>query len=140
MTGQRYDLGASFARLARAMLDAETPILDRHGLDMWEYVVLSALKESAMPTQSELAVAVHRDKTRLIPILDDLESQGMLTRTPDPADRRNRIVALTERGGNALEACQADVRTMEEEFLAEVPADKRSTFIEVLELLAHRRR
>ncbi len=138
MTGQRHDLGASFARLARAMIEAETPILRAHDIGMWDYVVLAALESAAAPTQAELAVAVHRDKTRLIPILDRLEARRLLSRTPDPADRRNRVVALTDEGRSVLAACQGDIRSMEAEFLAAVPAAKRRVFVEVLDALAER--
>jgi DNA-binding MarR family transcriptional regulator len=135
MPGQRRDLGASFAHLTRTMIEAETPILDAHGVDMWEYVVLSALEAGAAPTQSELALAVHRDKTRLIPILDRLEGRGLLSRTPDPADRRNRVVALTPEGRAKLAACKTDIRAMESRFLADLPAAQRRTFLEVLDHL-----
>lgn len=135
MTGQRHDLGASFARLARAMIEAETPILRAHEVEMWDYAVLSALASAAAPTQSELAAAVHRDKTRLIPILDRLEARSLLSRTPDPADRRNRVVALTAEGRTLLHACQTDIRAMEKNFLAEVPPAKRRAFLEVLDQL-----
>jgi DNA-binding MarR family transcriptional regulator len=135
MKGQRHDLGASFVRLARAMIDAETPILRAHDVEMWDYAVLSALESSAAPTQSELAAAVRRDKTRLIPILDRLEARRLLSRTPDPADRRNRVVALTDEGRTLLHACRADIRAMETDFLAAVPATKRRAFVEVLDQL-----
>jgi DNA-binding MarR family transcriptional regulator len=140
MTGQRQDLGASFARLTRAMIDAETPILHAHDVEMWDYAVLSALRDEAAPTQSELAAAVHRDKTRLIPILDRLESRGLLTRTPDPADRRNRVIALTDDGRALLTACRTAIRTMEAEFLAAVPEAERNTFVEVLNQLTEQLR
>jgi MarR family transcriptional regulator, organic hydroperoxide resistance regulator len=136
MTGQRNDLGASFARLARAMIEAETPILRAHDLEMWDYAVLSALESAAAPTQSELAAAVYRDKTRLIPILDRLAAKGLISRTPDPADRRNRVVALTDEGRAALDACRVAIRAMETDFLAPVAAAKRRTFVEVLDQLA----
>jgi MarR family transcriptional regulator, organic hydroperoxide resistance regulator len=136
MTGQRHDLGASFARLTRMMIDAETPILRAHEIEMWDYTVLSALESAAAPTQAELAAAVHRDKTRLIPILDRLESRRLLSRTPDPSDRRNRVVALTDEGRAVLASCRVDIRAMEAEFLASVPPAKRRTFIEVLNQLA----
>ncbi|TDV52104.1 MarR family winged helix-turn-helix transcriptional regulator [Actinophytocola oryzae] len=138
MTGQRRDLGASFAYLTRALVEAETPILRAHDVEMWDYVVLSALESGAAPTQSELAAVVRRDKTRLIPILDRLESRGLLSRTPDPADRRNRVVALTSEGRAVMTACREDIRVMEAEFLAEVPAAERRVFLEVLEKLAAR--
>lgn len=129
---QRHDLGASFARLARAMIEAETPILRAHDVEMWDYAVLSTLEAADAPTQSELAASVHRDKTRLIPILDRLETRGLLSRTPDPTDRRNRVVALTAEGRALVTSCRADIRAMEASFLSTVPADKRATFIDVL--------
>lgn len=117
-------------------MDAETPILSAHDVEMWDYVVLVALESGASPTQAELAAAVHRDKTRLIPILDRLEARGLLSRTPDPADRRNRVVALTDAGREVLTACRCEVRAMEAAFLASVPAARRRVFVEVLEQLA----
>jgi len=136
MKGQRHDLGASFARLTRAMIEAETPILRAHDIEMWDYAVLGALEDSAAPTQSELAAAVHRDKTRLIPILDRLEARRFVTRTPDPADRRNKVIALTDEGRAVLTACRTAIRAMEADFLAAIPAARRQTFVEVLEQLA----
>jgi MarR family transcriptional regulator, organic hydroperoxide resistance regulator len=120
------------------MMAAETPILRAHDLEMWDYAVLSALENAAAPTQSDLAAAVYRDKTRLIPILDRLESRRLLSRTPDPADRRNRVVALTDEGRVVLHACRKDIRAMEVDFLADVPPAKRAAFLEVLERLAER--
>lgn len=120
------------------MLEAETPIFRAHDIEMWDYVVLSALESSAAPTQSELAAAAHRDKTRLIPILDRLEARHLLTRTPDPADRRNRVVALTDEGRALLTACRTDIRAMEADFLSQVPESRRRTFVEVLDQLATR--
>lgn len=114
------------------MIEAEEPILRAHDVEMWDYAVLSTLETSAAPTQSELAASVHRDKTRLIPILDRLESRGLLSRTPDPADRRNRVVALTDAGRALVSACRADIRAMEKAFLSAVPTAKREAFVEVL--------
>ncbi|TCO65108.1 DNA-binding MarR family transcriptional regulator [Actinocrispum wychmicini] len=118
------------------MIEAETPILSAHGIEMWDYVVLAALESATVPSQSELATAVRRDKTRLIPILDRLEARRLLSRTPDPADRRNRVVALTDEGRAVFTACRKDIREMEAKFLSSVPSAKRRTFLEVLEHLA----
>lgn len=103
---------------------------------MWDYVVLSALESGPAPTQSQLAAGIGRDKTRLIPILDRLEVRDLLRRTPDPDDRRNRVVALTDTGRALLEACRASVQEMEEELLAEISAGDRATFRRVLDRLA----
>jgi DNA-binding MarR family transcriptional regulator len=138
MDEQRQDLGAAFARLTRAMIEAETPVLRAHEVEMWDYVVLSALEDGPAPTQSELAAVVGRDKTRLIPILDRLEARGLLGRTPDPADRRNRVVALTAEGRAVVRSCRRGIRRVEADLLAELDPGERSVFVSVLDRLAER--
>jgi DNA-binding MarR family transcriptional regulator len=136
MAGRRHDLGAAFAWLTRAMVDAEEPVLRAHGVQMWDYVVLSALEDGPSSTQAELAASVRRDKTRLIPILDRLEARELLRRTPDPADRRNRVVAMTDTGRELLASCRAEIRRLEAELLAGIEPAERSVFVDVLERLA----
>lgn len=121
--------------LTRTVVDAEVPVLRAHGVEMWDYVVLGRLERGAAPTQAQLAAAVGRDKTRLIPILDRLEVRGLVRRTPDPGDRRNRIVALTDAGRDLLAECRASVRALETTLLADVTPDERATLIDVLERL-----
>jgi DNA-binding MarR family transcriptional regulator len=134
--GQRHDLGAAFAWLARAMIKAEEPVLRAHRVEMWDYAVLVALERGPAPTQSELAAAVGRDKTRLIPILDRLEVRGLLRRTPDPADRRNRVVALTAAGRELVTSCRTAIREVEADLLAGLDPEERATFVSVLDRLA----
>ncbi|HTF53463.1 MAG TPA: MarR family transcriptional regulator [Pseudonocardia sp.] len=136
MTGQRHDLGATFVRLSRAVVAAEQPVLDELGVEMWDYVVLSALQDGPAHSQARLAAATGRDTTRLIPILDRLEARGLLRRTPDPADRRNRIVELTDSGSELAATCQAAIRQLEARLLAGLPGDERAAFITTLERLA----
>jgi len=134
--GQRHDLGAAFAGLARAMLEAEGPVLRAHDVEMWDYAVLSALEDGPAATQSELAAGVGRDKTRLIPILDRLEVRGLLRRTPDPADRRNRVVSLTTAGRELVQACRAGIREVEAELLSALDPAERASFVAALDRLA----
>jgi DNA-binding MarR family transcriptional regulator len=136
MSDRRRDLGVSFARLTRAMIEAETPVLRAHDVEMWDYAVLAALEDGPAPTQAELATGVGRDKTRLIPILDRLEARGLLRRTPDPADRRNRVIALTPAGRELLAACRAGIREVEAELLAGLDPAERDVFVAVLDRLA----
>jgi DNA-binding MarR family transcriptional regulator len=112
------DLGELFARITQRLIEAERPILDRHGLAMWPYIVLVRLARSPASTQQELARQIGYDKTRLIRILDELGEAGLIERVPDPNDRRARIVTVTDTGRERLIAVRAEIRTMESEFLA----------------------
>src|SRR3954454_11660083 len=120
------DLAALAARTTRRLIDAERPILEAHGLSMWGYIALSHLAHEPTGTQLALAEAIRYDKTRLIGLLDELEREGLVTREPDPADRRARIVSLTAAGKRRQAATQADIRAMEEEVLGELSATDRA--------------
>ncbi|MEW1653931.1 MarR family winged helix-turn-helix transcriptional regulator [Streptomyces sp. NPDC093707] len=125
----RPDLAALLVPLCRALVDAERPVLDAHGLTMWAYSVLLRLGTTPIRTQAALADAIRADKTRIIPVLDDLESRGLIQRRPDPADRRVRLVSLTPEGRRLRDAVQADIQRGEERLLAHLPATDREAFV-----------
>jgi MarR family transcriptional regulator, organic hydroperoxide resistance regulator len=76
---------------------------DKHGLQLRDYIVLSALAMARNLTQGELGKALGLDKTTLMSQLDRLERMGLVVRRSDPRDRRARIPEITGTG-NALRA------------------------------------
>jgi DNA-binding MarR family transcriptional regulator len=132
------DLGASLHRLTRAVIDRELPILGAHDLEMWDYVVLSALHDRPSPTQAQLAETVGRDATRLIRTLDGLQTRGLVERRPAPHDRRNRVVTLTAEGRHVLTSCRTAIRAMEAELLADLEPAARTAFLSALHDLSAR--
>ncbi|MFE9194338.1 MarR family winged helix-turn-helix transcriptional regulator [Micromonospora sp. NPDC007208] len=71
---------------------------ERHGLQLRDYIVLSALDKTPGLTQVELARALGLDKTTLMTQLDRLEQKNLVIRHSDPRDRRLRIPAITTVG------------------------------------------
>ncbi|GAA4946298.1 MarR family winged helix-turn-helix transcriptional regulator [Actinoplanes utahensis] len=135
---EREDLGAMMFRLGRRLLAMEQPILARHEVTMWAYAVLTALHESPMRTQAALADSIGADKTRLIRVLDDLQERDFITREPDPADRRVRLLALTTRGRRTHQAIVAEIRAAEAGLLATVPEPDQEAFLRTLVALSAR--
>lgn len=131
----REDLGAQFARITRRLIDAERPLLAAHDLSMWDYIVLSHLAREPVASQLALAKAIGYDKTRLIGLLDTLESAGFITREPDPTDRRARTIALTADGRRRHAAAQADIHAMEDNLLAPLSAEDRTALRRILRRL-----
>ncbi|KUI35978.1 MarR family transcriptional regulator [Mycobacterium sp. IS-1590] len=124
---RRRDLAAMLAPLLRRLIALETPVLAEHGVSMWGYSVLSALDESPVRTQAALAEAIGADKTRIIPTLDELQERGYIERSPDPADRRVRLLAITETGRALKDSVQAQIQRGEERLLSVLsPADRRA--------------
>jgi DNA-binding MarR family transcriptional regulator len=125
-------------RLGRQLIAVEQPILAEHGVTMWGYIVLSALARtdgSAVRTQAALARAIGADKTRIIPVLDDLQKRGYIERQPDPADRRVHLLALSGAGREVYAGVRAAIRREEERMLGQLPVEDRAAFLRVLQQL-----
>jgi DNA-binding MarR family transcriptional regulator len=130
----REDLGAMFARVTRRLIDEERPILEKRGLTMWGYIALNRLERGDAPTQLALASSIGHDKTRLIAVLDKLEADGLITREPDPNDRRAKIVRMTAKGRRRHAATVKDIRAMEDKLLLGV--DRPEDLLAALERLS----
>jgi DNA-binding MarR family transcriptional regulator len=63
-----------------------------------QYFVLSLLWERDGRPFKELAEASHCSPATMTGIIDTLEKKGLVTRDPNPADRRSLLARLTEQG------------------------------------------
>ena len=81
-------------------------------------VIVLSLLAGGPATQRELAGSQHMTEQTAGRTIAHLESTGHLRRTADPADRRRRVVEITD-GGRAL---LAEMYTMSESFTDEVIA------------------
>jgi DNA-binding MarR family transcriptional regulator len=132
----RSDLAALAVRLSRALMVLEQPILAGQDLSMWGYAVLSVLRSEPVRTQTALARSIGADKTRLIPVLDELQRRGLIEREPDPADRRVRLLRLTRAGRELQASVQARIRAEEVRLLALLPQSDRAAFVRSLQFLS----
>ena len=132
----RRDLAAMLHPLTRALVAAELPVLARHGISMWGYVVLNALEGGPARTQAALAQAIGADKTRIIATLDELQQAGLITRDPDPADRRIRLLAISADGRRVRADVQSAIQSNEDRVLARLPAADRRAFLRVAAILS----
>ena len=75
-----------------------------HGFPLSQGAVLGRLDRGGPQSVSDLAVAERVRPQSMAQTVGDLEAEGYVTRSPDPADRRRALVQLTERGHEELEA------------------------------------
>jgi MarR family transcriptional regulator, transcriptional regulator for hemolysin len=86
-------------------------------------------------TQIELARVADLDKTTMVVVLDELEEAGYAERVPSPADRRARLVRVTERGRQVTAAGRDIVDRVHREVLDALPPGQRQAFIDALTTL-----
>jgi DNA-binding MarR family transcriptional regulator len=130
------DLAALMAPLARDLVRAEEPVLAANGLTMWAYAVLLALTAQPARSQAALAAQIGADKTRLIPILDDLQKRGLIERSPDPADRRSHLLSVTPEGRRTSAKTQQQIQHQEDTLLAHLTPDDQAALFRTLHVLS----
>ncbi|MFG1814181.1 MarR family winged helix-turn-helix transcriptional regulator [Kribbella sp. NPDC049174] len=129
---ERPDLAAMLHPLLRALIAAELPVLAEHEVSMWGYAVLTALDDTPVRTQAALADAIGADKSRIIGTLDELQDAGLIERTPDPSDRRVRLLSITPKGRRVRRSARKDIRAHEDRILASLPPADRQAFLRAI--------
>ena len=71
---------------------------------------------------SDLAAQAQVTKATAGFIVDQLERSGLVTRVPDPDDRRARRVTITDKGHDAVRLAAEEVAAVEEEWSAHLGA------------------
>jgi DNA-binding MarR family transcriptional regulator len=75
-----------------------------HGFPLSHGAVLGRLDREGAQSVSDLAVAERVRPQSMAQTVGDLESDGLVVRSPDPDDRRRALVELTQAGREALAA------------------------------------
>jgi DNA-binding MarR family transcriptional regulator len=102
------------------------------------FQVLAAAADDQAGTQLALAQQLGVDRTVMTYLLDDLERAGLVTRVPDPADRRARHVRLTDQGLATFRFLEERLRQVEAHVLAPLDGAERDTFRSLLQRIANR--
>jgi DNA-binding MarR family transcriptional regulator len=126
------------SRLARHLDRERTAAFAAHGLQAWEFDVLSALRRQGPPYQLSpraLLRATLVTSGTMTNRIDRLEAAGLVSRRPDPADKRGVLAALTDRGRAAADAALADLLTSERALLTGLDDSQQRDLAALLRIL-----
>jgi DNA-binding MarR family transcriptional regulator len=94
------------SRLSREIEARLEPVYAAHGLEPGWHDVLATLRRGGPPYElrpSEFAQGLMITSSGTTKRLDRLERAGLITRRPDPADRRGILIALTDEGRRMID-------------------------------------
>jgi DNA-binding MarR family transcriptional regulator len=125
-------------RLARHLDRARRAAFTEHGLEPWEFDVLTALRRAGKPyvlSPGQLLTKTLVTSGTMTNRVDRLESRGLVVRLPDPRDRRGVQVRLTPRGKDAVDAALVDLLRREEDLLAALSPRQQDMLAKLLRTL-----
>jgi DNA-binding MarR family transcriptional regulator len=105
----------------------------RAGLSSAQLFVLSKLVDAPAPSVNALAQRVHAHQSSVSVVVDLLVQRGLVRRSPDPTDRRRRLVELTSAGRTRLRKAPRTVQSKLVAAIAALPRRTRGTLSHTLD-------
>jgi MarR family transcriptional regulator for hemolysin len=102
--------GHYFSRIARALARIGDVRLGELGFATAQLPVLTALKDGARMSQTDLARWAKVEQPTMAQMLARMERDRIVRREPDPRDRRGSLVSLTKQALSRLPAGRAILR------------------------------
>ncbi|WP_405817644.1 MarR family transcriptional regulator [Streptomyces sp. NBC_00838] len=109
--------------------------LARAGARKWHYAVLATLEEFGPASQSELSRRTGIHRSDMVAVINELADHGRVERSPNPADRRQNVIALTERGRELILRLDRLLAEVEDEVLAPLNPSERAQLTRLLTTL-----
>jgi MarR family transcriptional regulator, transcriptional regulator for hemolysin len=125
------------ARATRGLLDA---VLAQAGTTFSSWTVLAALSARGPAIQKELAASLKMIGPSIVERIDQLESAGLVTRSPVPGDRRAALVGLTSEGRALISRLRGVMRATEDALTSGLDPDEIQVTRRVLAQVAERAR
>ncbi len=126
------------SRLARHLDRARRAAFAAHGLETWEFDVLSALRRQGPPYQlspGSLLRATLVTSGTMTNRIDRLAEAGLVRRHRDQQDKRGVLVQLTDRGRSTVDAAMSDLLSRERELLTGLDAARQEDLAGLLRVL-----
>ncbi|GAA4130078.1 MarR family transcriptional regulator [Actinomadura keratinilytica] len=104
----------------------------------YHYRLLAALEEFGPASQAALGRRTGIDRSDVVAMLNELSDQGLVRRSPDPADRRRNVITLTPEGTRRLHRLDRVLARIQDDLLAPLSPAERAELVRLLSvLLAH---
>lgn len=130
------DIGFLLARASAAGVAAGNDSLQPLGLTVRAFATLSLAVEHDGITQRGISDFLRLDPSRVVAIVDDLESRGFVSRLVGRGDRRMKVVVATPTGQTLFRQAVAATREAERDVFQRLTPEARTEAIRVLRLLA----
>ncbi|MFJ4785702.1 MarR family winged helix-turn-helix transcriptional regulator [Streptomyces sp. NPDC088794] len=94
-----------------------------------QFMVLAVLSEHGRMDQRTLGTHTWLDKSTAGPLINRLHANGLIDIAQDPADRRRKVLGLTDEGQKALTVAAPSAAVVEDMLLAPLSSAQQADFL-----------
>ncbi|MEQ8585693.1 MAG: MarR family transcriptional regulator [Thalassobaculaceae bacterium] len=140
MAGRDYVLQEQIGHLLRRAHQRATQIFletfEEAGLTPTQWAALAMLAEEGSASQNALGRMTAMDPATIQGVIRRLEERGLITREPDPDDKRRTTLRLSDDGKTLVREVTALGARVTERTLEPLDAEERRAFLEMLARLS----
>jgi len=101
----------------------------------WHYAILATLDELGPASQAQLSHRTGIYRSDVVAVINELAGRGQVERSPNPADRRQNVITLTQRGRRQLLKLDKLLASVQNEVLAPLTPPEREQLTQLLTAL-----
>ncbi|ADD44702.1 MarR family winged helix-turn-helix transcriptional regulator [Stackebrandtia nassauensis] len=105
------------------------------GTRRYHYAILATLAQFGPASQAAIGRRCKIDRSDMVTALNELSENGLVTRDPDPADRRRNIITITADGNRKLRKLDTLLERAHDELCAGLTPDERAQLVRLLNRL-----
>jgi len=126
-------MAAKFRECVRLARQVEDRMMRAEGISLAQSRLLEVIKDTPGARWSDIAAALGFSPRTITEAVDALERDGLVTRTPDPADRRAKILTMTRKGVRGLAKGQEARDRVRAACFGVLTTKERDAFFDMLE-------
>lgn len=125
-------VGYNLRRAQSAVFRHFAETVSSHDVSPGHFGVLVFIEANPGMSQTMLARALGVDRSSIVPVIDHLEGEGLVTRQKKVSDRRTHELRLTAYGDSRLKGLKTSVLAHDQEIAGCLSADEKRNLIEAL--------
>ncbi|WP_409292539.1 MarR family winged helix-turn-helix transcriptional regulator [Peribacillus sp. SCS-37] len=129
------EIGFTASTTSKMIRSLVNGTLKPYGITAEQWTVLKHLSFVDTINQKDLSIRTDKDQATLTKILDLLEHNGLISRKPNPEDRRSYLIEISDKGKNLVNTALPLIEELYEDILAGLSKEQIETFMETLHTL-----
>jgi DNA-binding MarR family transcriptional regulator len=117
---------------ARLLIRTISPKLEAHDMSFGYLPVFFTLSDTPRLTQKQIAEIIGVEQPTMAATLSRMERDGLIVRTPDPADGRSALVSLSPQAEDKLAIVEQAVNETNEQAFSLLSAAERKQFFAIM--------
>lgn len=103
-----------------------------------EFILLNMINEKNDQISQNIAIATGKNKSVVMRMIDSLEKKGLVRRTPNPADRRENLLSITDEGEKTVRQYHDIEQRLSTELADGITPEELSIFWNVLDRISEK--